>query len=66
MKFYIGEKVNVIKDCNYNGENVIIKDIHISFNPIIYTCQSKNGKLIALYETEIQNMYQHDIKMLSL
>ena len=66
MEFYLEEKVNVTKDCAYKGQNVIIKEIHISFNPILYTCQAKNGKLIALYETEIQSMYQHDIKMLEV
>ena len=66
MEFYLEEKVNVTKDCPYKGQNVIIKEIHISFNPTLYTCKAKNGKLIALYETEIQSMYQHDIKMLDV
>ena len=65
MKYYIGEKVNVIKkDSPYNGQNVIIFDIHIGFNPVNYSCTATNGKEILLSENEIQSMFQHDMEML--
>jgi hypothetical protein len=66
MKFYIGEKVNVTGEGKYKGQNVFIKEIHVGFNPVLYSCEALNGCMIALYETEIQSIYQHDMEMLTI
>ena len=63
MKFYNGEKVNVLAG-KYAGQNVIIFDIHIRFKPVQYSCKATNGKEILLGEDEIQSMYQHNMAMM--
>lgn len=62
---YIGEKVKVIKEnCPYSGQSVIIENVHFRYNPILYSCLTVNGVLVAFYETELQSLYEHDMKML--
>lgn len=66
MSFNVGEKVKVIKKCKYDGQSVIIEEIHTSFNPVLYSCKALNGKEVAFYETELQSLYQHDMEMLKI
>jgi hypothetical protein len=65
-KFYIGEKINCIAN-KYAGRNCIV----ISWHPIqklnLYTVQDiQTGTLIALFEDELQSMYEHDMDQLKL
>lgn len=68
MPFYVGEKVHVIKEkCKYTGQNVIIHEIHASFNPVLYSCEIlHNDKIGAFYEHELESMYAYDIGLLKL
>jgi len=63
-KFYIGEKANVL--CGkYAGKNVIVTDIHMIHKRNLYTVQEiQSGTLVALYEDELQSMFEHDMDQL--
>ena len=58
-----GDKVNVLTG-KYKGQNVRITSIHVGFTPTGYSCTTRDNAEIFLFETEIQSMYTHDIKML--
>jgi hypothetical protein len=66
MKFSNGEKVNVIKEGKWKGQNVHVFGVHTIHDPTLYSVRTNEGKELAFYETEVQSMYQHDIAMLKL
>ena len=63
-------EVNDILICKagkYNGRKVEVTQIHACHTPLLYSCKvMANNVEIALYENEIETIYQHDMNMLNL
>jgi len=63
-------EVNDILMCKagkYKGRKVEITDRHIGHTPVLYSCKvMANNAEIALYENELETVYQHDMEMLKL
>ena len=63
MLYQKGDKINILVG-RYAGQNAIIFDIHVGFNPVHYSCKTVNGTELLYREDEIQSMYSHDMEML--
>jgi len=63
-KFYIGEKVNIVKG-KYSGRNAIIEEQNSNHKGNLYIVKEiQSDVLCALYEDELQSMFEHDIDQL--
>lgn len=62
MKYQTGE-ILFCKAGKYDGRKVEILETHALHNPTLYTCEVLyNRKKIALYETELETAFQHDLR----